>query len=211
MELISTKLLSLEHPVQIVGMSATIPVSKTGSMNRALLTSQNMSLMAQWLDAHSYETRYRPIPIEEHVVCNGSVYEVNVAHTLLDTATQLTNRGFSEKKAKASRKIVPSSLKDFADPVLNAVISLTHETATSGYGVLVFAGSRSMCESDARIISRVMPQLSELSEAVAEARKDLLDELRSLSTGVDHVLEETVMFGVAFHRTYITPFETNHC
>lgn len=161
-----------------------------------------MDLMAKWLNAHSYETRYRPVPIEEHVVCNGSIYEVNDAHTLLDTATQLTNRGYAEQKSKACRKVLPSSSKELSDPVLNAVISLTYETATNGHGVLVFAGSRSMCESDARIISRVMPQLHELSESALDARRDLLDELRSLSTGVDHVLEETVMFGVAFHRMF---------
>ena len=32
-----------------------------------------MSLMAEWLDAHCYETRYRPIPINEHLVCEGKV------------------------------------------------------------------------------------------------------------------------------------------
>ncbi|KAJ4262315.1 hypothetical protein NW757_000574 [Fusarium falciforme] len=52
LELVATKLLSLEQPIQIIGMSATLP---------------NMDLMAQWLDGHCYETRYRPVPIEEHL------------------------------------------------------------------------------------------------------------------------------------------------
>lgn len=156
--------------------------------------------MAQWLNAHSYETRYRPIPIEEHVVCNGSIYEVKEAHTLLDTTAQLNKRGACEQKAKACRKVLPSTLKELTDPVLNAVVSLTHETAMNGYGVLVFAGSRGMCETDARIISRVMPQLDELDETIRAKRLEILDELRSLSTGLDHVLEETILFGVAFHR-----------
>ena len=158
--------------------------------------------MAKWLNAHAYETRYRPVPIEEHVVCNGSIYEVNDAYTLLDTATQLMNRGYAEQRSKACRKVLPSMSKELSDPVLNAVIALTHETAINGHGVLVFAGSRSMCESDARIISRVMPQLHELNEDTLNARGDLLDELRSLSTGIDHILEETIMSGVAFHRTF---------
>ncbi|UKZ63005.1 uncharacterized protein TrAtP1_004233 [Trichoderma atroviride] len=61
LELIATKLLSLEQPIQIIGMSATLP---------------NANLVAEWLKAHSYETRYRPIPIEEHLVCDGKVYYV---------------------------------------------------------------------------------------------------------------------------------------
>lgn len=69
-----------------------------------------------------------------------------------------------------------------------------------GYGSLVFAGSRGICESDARLISRVMPQPHELDSGTLDRRMDLLSELRSLSTGADPVLEETVLYGVAFHR-----------
>lgn len=163
--------------------------------------------MAQWLDAHSFETGYRPIPIEEHIVCNGSIYDVKQAYTLLDSSTQLNKRGLCEQKAKALRKVLPSQQKELADPVLNSVIALAHETATSGYGVLVFAGSRGLCETDARLISRAMPQLSELSETVRANRLDVLDELRSLSTGLDHVLEETILYGVAFHHAGMTSEE----
>ncbi|KAH8717471.1 Helicase and polymerase-containing protein TEBICHI [Beauveria bassiana] len=180
LELIATKLLSLEHTVQIVGMSATIP---------------NMDLMAKWLNAHSFETRYRPVPIEEHLVCNGAVFAADNPLGLPDTISQLQNG-----VVKAIRTIAPSSHKELSDPVLNAVVTLAHETASAGYGVLVFAGSRGMTESVARCISRVMPDISEIHETILEKRIDLLDELRSLPTGLDHILEETVLFGVAFHQ-----------
>lgn len=164
------------------------------------LFNQNISLMAQWLDAHSYETRYRPIPIDEFVVCNGSIYQLSDAQRLLSSAAQLSKAGSCESKAKACRKVLPSQQKELGDPVLNAVVSLAYETASRGHGVLLFAGSRAICESDARIIGRVMPQFHELDERVQEKRAELLDELRSLVSGVDHVLEETVLSGVAFHR-----------
>jgi DNA polymerase theta len=45
-----------------------------------------------------------------------------------------------------------------------------------------------------------MPQPHELKADVVDRRMDLLGELRSLNTGVDPVLEETVLYGVAFHR-----------
>lgn len=50
-----------------------------------------------------------------------------------------------------------------------------------------------------------MPQLDELDSATMGKRMDLLSELRSLSTGADPVLEETVLYGVAFHRKFSSP------
>ncbi|PTB65349.1 hypothetical protein BBK36DRAFT_1205038 [Trichoderma citrinoviride] len=184
LELIATKLLSLEQPIQIVGMSATLP---------------NANLVAQWLNAHSYETRYRPIPIEEHLVCEGKVYHIGTNGATAQKQVKVDE--ISKGQVEPTRQIGASDHKEFRDPVLNAVVSLAYETAMMGYGSLIFAGSRSICESDARLISQVMPQPHELDSVTMDKRMDLLSELRSLSTGADPVLEETVLSGVAFHRT----------
>ncbi|KAG6981859.1 DNA polymerase theta [Fusarium oxysporum f. sp. conglutinans] len=185
LELVATKLLSLEQRVQIVGMSATLP---------------NMDMMARWLDGHCYETRYRPVPIEEHLVYDGNIYPAGSTSSLIKTATQLNSRSTqTQAQMRPIRRIEPSTHKELRDPVLNAVVTLAHETAFAGFGALVFAGSRGMCESDARWISRAMPQPHELKADVVNRRMDLLGELRSLNTGVDPVLEETVLYGVAFH------------
>ncbi|KAH8737589.1 hypothetical protein BGZ61DRAFT_337197 [Ilyonectria robusta] len=189
LELTATKLLSLEQSVQIIGMSATLP---------------NMDLMAQWLNGHCYETRYRPVPIEEHLVYNGNVYPAGSTRSLIKTAAQLNGTAQTQGRATPTRRIEPSSHKEFYDPVLNSVVTLAHETASAGYGALVFAGSRSVCEADARWISRVMPSPHELDSVLVDKRMDLLGELRSLNTGIDPVLEETVLFGVAFHREGIS-------
>ncbi|PNP54374.1 hypothetical protein THARTR1_05581 [Trichoderma harzianum] len=183
LELIATKLLSLEQPIQIIGMSATLP---------------NANLVAKWLNAHSYETRYRPIPIEEHLVCEGKVYHIGTNGATAQK--QLKVDEISKAQIDPTRQIEESSQKEFRDPVLNSVVSLAHETALMGYGALVFAGSRGICESDARLISRVMPQPHEVDSKTMGKRMDLLSELRSLSTGADPILEETVLSGVAFHR-----------
>ena len=98
------------------------------------------------------------------------------------------------------KQLEASKHKELADPVLNAVVTLAHETASTGFGALVFAGSRGICETDARWIARVMPQTHEIRPELLEKRMDLLSDLRSLSTGIDPVLEETVLQGVAFHR-----------
>ncbi|KAH7188933.1 P-loop containing nucleoside triphosphate hydrolase protein [Fusarium flagelliforme] len=177
LELMATKLLSLEQPVQIVGMSATLP---------------NMDLMAKWLDGHCYETRYRPVPIEEHLVHDGNIYPAGSTSSLIKTAAQLNSRSTqTQAQVKPIRRIEPSAHKELRDPVLNAVVTLACETAIAGFGALVFAGSRGMCESDARWISRAMPGPHDLKIDTVDRRMDLLGELRSLNTGVDPVLEET--------------------
>ncbi|KAG5943895.1 hypothetical protein E4U53_006987 [Claviceps sorghi] len=176
LELIATKLLNLDQQLQIVGMSATLP---------------NLDLLATWLNAHSYETRYRPVPIEEHLVYDGKVFLAGPNDGLGHTPSQLSSQDVTAGKATPIRRVEKSIHKELMDPLLNSVVSLAYESARMGYGVLIFAGSRGMCESDARWVSRVMPQPHELDAHVLEKRLDLLGDLRSLSTGVDPVLEET--------------------
>ncbi|KAI1809383.1 P-loop containing nucleoside triphosphate hydrolase protein [Poronia punctata] len=194
MELIATKLLSLEHRVQIIGMSATLA---------------NIELLSKWLEAHMYRTHYRPVPVEEHLVYEGKVYAASSTTSLLRTASQLKQNPGSSLEATSPpvREIQPSHHKEFKDTVLNAVVALANETARSGYGVLVFCSSRQGCESNARLISRVLPQSSEVDLATAERRSDLLGDLRSLSTGLDHILAETIPCGVAFHHAGMTTEE----
>lgn len=157
-----------------------------------------MDLMARWIDGHSYETRYRPVPIHEHLVYEGKVYAAASTGNLIKTVSQLNSQ--TQNRAIPVKHIEASEHKELSDPVLNAVVALAYETASTGFGALVFAGSRGTCESDARWISRVMPPPHDISPALLDRRMDLLSELRSLSTGIDPVLEETVLFGVAFHR-----------
>ncbi|CAG9971672.1 unnamed protein product [Clonostachys byssicola] len=185
LELMTTKLLSLEQRVQIIAMSATLP---------------NLDIIAKWLNAYSYETKYRPVPIHEHLVCEGSIYPAASTQSLLKTASSLKSQRSMEDKLSVMRRIEPSEHKELTESVLNSVVSLAYETASAGHGVLVFAGSRSSCESDARWISRVMPQPHEIGPELLEKRTELLEDLRSLSTGLDPVLGETVLQGVAFHQ-----------
>lgn len=194
MELIATKLLSLEHEVQIIGMSATL---------------QNIDLLSRWLDAHIYSTFYRPVPIEEYLVHEGQIYPASSTNGLLKTATQLASMQSSSSQPQNHpvRIVQPSLHKEFKDPVLNAVVALATETARSGYGALVFCNSRHGCEFDARLISRAMNDTFYIDPTIVEKRLDLLADLRSLSTGLDPCLAETVTSGVAFHHAGLTTEE----
>jgi replicative superfamily II helicase len=104
------------------------------------------------------------------------------------------------------RKIQLLQCQELRNPVLNSVVALANETARAGYGALIFCSSRAGCESDALLISQVLPELRELADEVLERRKDLLNELRSTPAGIDHILEKTILRRVAFHR--MLPFNT---
>ncbi|KAK8095452.1 DNA polymerase theta subunit [Apiospora kogelbergensis] len=190
LELMATKLLSLEQNVQIIGMSATL---------------SNIDILAKWLNAHTYQTFYRPVPIEEHLVYESKIYAASATGSLLKAVSQVASKTLPTQSSSAHLRLIrPSDHKEFKDPVLNAVIALANETVRSGYGVLIFCSSRPGCESDARLVARVLPDLYEIDPAVSDQRSDLLGELRSLPTGLDPSLAETIPFGVAFHRMYLT-------
>ncbi|KAL8802236.1 MAG: hypothetical protein Q9182_003956 [Xanthomendoza sp. 2 TL-2023] len=130
MEILATKILSLERSVQIVGMSATLP---------------NTQLLAEWLDAKYYESKFKPIAVDEYLV----------------------------------------------------FVALAVETASEGYGALVFCGSRQACQKTALLVSQAMP---DGDKDVLEKRQDVIHDLRSTFVGLDEALEKTVPRGVAFHR-----------
>jgi replicative superfamily II helicase len=122
------------------------------------------------------------------------------------TVTQLNKPQTSQqrdKRPQPCRIIEFSPHKELSNPVINAVIALANETVRAGYGVLVFCSSRAGCEADAILISRVLSDVCELADDVVERRTELLNDLRSTPTGLDHILEKTIPRGVGFH--YLLP------
>lgn len=147
---------------------------------------------------------YRPIPIDEYLVYESNIYSVSPTVSIRRAATRLDSGSYgAQLLGSPTRTIQPPVSKELKDPVLNAVVALANETVRSGYGVLIFSGSRLGCEADARIVSRVVPNADEVDESVAEKRADLLGDLRSLPSGLDPVFAETIPCGVAFHREYL--------
>ncbi|KAJ4401100.1 hypothetical protein N0V85_005599 [Neurospora sp. IMI 360204] len=203
--------------IRVVGFFGGSKVRATwADFDVAVCTMEkNIRLLKDWLGGHSYETHYRPVPIEEHLVYNGKVYPAATTASLLKTATQLDTRNATIQGLPPSttsslqhiRFIHPSTHREFKDPVMNAVVALANETARAGYGVLVFSSSRAGCESDAVLISRVLPSFQEADPLIRERRLDLLNDLRSSSTGLDPKLEQTIPCGVAFHHAGLTTEE----
>ncbi|OJD11813.1 hypothetical protein ACJ73_09463 [Blastomyces percursus] len=191
-EIMVTKLMLLQHGIQIVGMSATL---------------SNTEVLAKWLRANYYISKYRPIPIQEHLVYNNEIYPATSSKEFFRTATQLNKLDPSQRKSLACRIIDRSTYKELAAPTANAMVSLAIEIALSGYGALVFCGSRQACQSNAMLISSAMPDETTLDKDLLERRMDLVAGLQSLPCGIDPVFRKTVIKGVAFHHAGLTTEE----
>ncbi|ERF70155.1 hypothetical protein EPUS_00342 [Endocarpon pusillum Z07020] len=191
MELMITKLLVLRQNIQLVGMSATL---------------SNPKLLADWLGAKFYVSRYRPIPIEEYLVYENSIYVTANAKDFFRTASQLTSANATEPSPTPCRTICASLHRDLANPVLNAVVALALETAISGYGVLVFCSSRQGSQNLAVLIAEAMPTGTS-SLDVLDRRMDLLAALQALPGGFEPALSQTLLQGVAFHHAGLTSEE----
>ncbi|KAI5847703.1 P-loop containing nucleoside triphosphate hydrolase protein [Morchella snyderi] len=169
LELLATKILCLtDENIQIVGMSATL---------------SNLSVVAKWLQAECYECTYRPIPLQEHLVYDNSVYN---------------------GKMELITHISPSELAELKDPVTNAVVSLACACVLEGNGVLVFCESRKRCEDLARLLKPFMPRPNAETN---RKRSEVLNDLEATTAGMDMVLKETISSGVAFHHAGLTSEE----
>lgn len=99
------------------------------------------------------------------------------------------------------RTIDPSGYKQLSNPTTNAMVSLAVDTASAGYGALVFCGSRQGCQMSAVIISEAMPIFPSAEEGDLSKRQDLIADLRSLPCGLDPLLETVLARGVGIHRS----------
>ncbi|XP_038613775.1 DNA polymerase theta [Tachyglossus aculeatus] len=161
--------------VQIVGMSATLP---------------NLGLLASWLDAELYQTDFRPVPLLERVKIGGAVYDASL---------------------NLVREIQPV-LRVKGDE--DHVVSLCYEVIHQGHSVLIFCPSKSWCEKLADIIAR---EFYNLQRRQAEdpshpapvfldqaGLREVTDQLKRSPSGLDPVLQRTVLWGVAFHHAGLT-------
>ncbi|KAG9770763.1 hypothetical protein KCU88_g6529, partial [Aureobasidium melanogenum] len=194
MELLATKLMSLETPVQVVGMSATLP---------------NPQLLAKWLKAKFYIAKYRPIPIEEHLVYNNGIYLTANAKEFFRTATQLTaGDALPTQRPEPLRTISRSEHRDLQNPMVNAVVALAVETALAEHGALVFCSSRQGVERTATLIADALP-VDHVDKGILGLRQDLLASLHALPGGFESTFSKAVPCGVGFHHAGLTVEERN--
>jgi len=203
MELMITKFLVLQQDIQLVGMSATLPVKvHVHAPLTYLSVFQNPQLLADWLGAKYYVSRYRPVPIEEYLVYENCIYPTANAKGFFRTASQLSSTDTARESPAPCRTILAAVHRDLENPVLNAVVALALETAMSGYGALVFCSSRQGSQNTAVLIARAMPT-ENVSVDVLDKRRDLLASLQALPSGLEPALSQTVLQGVSFPSRWI--------
>ena len=188
MELMVTKLMCLQQGIQVVGMSATL---------------SNPQILAAWLQAKFYVAKYRPIPIEEHLVYNNFVYPTASAKEFFRTASQLSSIAATQKPPQAKQIIETSTHQELSSPMLNAVVALAVETAVQGFGALVFCSSRQGAQTMASLISDAMPS-TVASDDMIERRMDVLASLQALPGGFESSFSKSILCGIGFHHAGLT-------
>ena len=186
MELMITKLLSLDHGIQLIGMSATL---------------SNPKMLADWMQAKFYVSKYRPIPISEYLVYDNSIYSTQNTKDFFRTASQLNGICPTQKPPNPFQTIEVSTHKELESAMNNAVVALAVETAVKGYGALVFCSSRQGSQTMASLIAQAMPPGT---PEILDKRMDMLAALQALPGGFESTFTKTIMSGVGFHHAGLT-------
>lgn len=161
--------------------------------------------MASWLGAKYYNTKHVPVPIEEYLVYDSSIYPVTTSSAFFKTASQLNSNPAQPLSGVAPVRVIqPSEYNELKSPMCNAVVSLAIETANAGYGALIFCSARQTCQSTALLVSEAMLPDLDVDIKLLDRRKDVMSNLRSLPVGLDETLAKTVIRGVAFHHAGLT-------
>lgn len=155
--------------------------------------------------AKYYHTKYVPVPIEEYLVYEHSIYPTATSSAFYRTASQLSLTQPLSGMTPV-REIRKSEYPELKSSISNAVVALTVETANAGYGALIFCSGRQGCQSTAMLVSEAISG-DNVTPSLLDRRKDVISDLRSLPIGLDATLEKTIIKGVAFHHAGLTAEE----
>lgn len=181
------------RPLQIVGMSATIP---------------NLPTIASWLNAALFVTDFRPVPLTQLVARGDDVYEV-IGEPSEDARDWL----------KPVEPVVDlASLEINSSPDDAPLVYYAMDTLSKGFSTLVFCPTKLGTERTARLIAENIfefgarlkgPKMTEQAIALGTACRSnlsmrkinmLYTALFGMPMGLDHSLAKVVRFGVAFHH-----------
>lgn len=159
-------------------------------------------MLARWMNAKFYISTYRPVPIDEYLVYENAIYPAATSRQLFQVASKLNSSMSLQDTMPPHRIIEASAFKELSNAATNAMVALAVETGAAGFGALVFCGSRQACQVHAATISEAMPYPQGDTHEMSK-RLDLLAELRSLTCGLEPVLQTTIIKGTACHREFL--------
>eukprot|EP00759_Apiculatamorpha_spiralis_P018504 PhF_6_TR24835/c0_g1_i1/m.34250/K19178/HELQ; POLQ-like helicase len=176
LELLMSKLCVGARHVQIIGMSATIP---------------NLTHLSRWIQAIAYEGQYRPITLEQHLVCGGTVC-LHTAPTSVQPGSILV-----DDDDETSRSATLAFNRNLAAKTeWEMIVELVQECYPQ-HSVLVFCPTKASCVESAQGLCRALRGKPELD-------RTLVQEAQEQCSNVDHALLTTIPFGIAYHHSGLT-------
>ncbi|XP_078659196.1 DNA polymerase theta-like [Branchiostoma floridae x Branchiostoma belcheri] len=167
------------NPVQIVGMSATLP---------------NLDLLARWLDAELYQTDFRPVPLTECVKVGTTVYNSQM-EKVRDFHSVINVRGDEDQVVGLCYETVSEghSVLVFC-PTKNWCEKLAETIAREFYNINRVPPEEKLTEGFSKLSELPYVQLNR------QVLQDVVEQLRRTPVGLDHMLGRVVPYGVAFHH-----------
>ena len=131
------------EPIQIIGMSATIP---------------NLDQIATWLDADSYQTNFRPIPLIEYVKIDSTLYNRQFV--------PMRNLNFSEHWNQGDNEGVTELIWNVLEQ--------------PNQSVLVFCSTKHWCEVLAKLLAKNFRRIIEEKQIYPFDKHKLNDVIEQL-------------------------------
>ena len=149
-------------------------------------TLPNLSTLASWLEAELYHTEFRPVPLKEMVKIGPTIYTAD----------------FKKLRDIDQSECVSGDEDD--------ILLLCRERMVHGHSVLIFCPTKVWCENLAMTLAGALSAFVECTDEGGSPYFDvspllgIREQLKRTQVGLDHVLEQTVPKGIAFHHAGLT-------
>ncbi|XP_072036827.1 DNA polymerase theta-like isoform X3 [Amphiura filiformis] len=173
----------LDNPIQIVGMSATLP---------------NLDLLATWLDADLYTTDFRPVPLTETIKIGPVIYD-HTMKKMRDFVPMVEAKGDEEGILALCLETIAEgcSVLVFC-PTKNWCEKLSENMARE---IARMNGVLPAKQTGFVSASKVVDPVVTLNR---QGLMDTIEQLKRTPSGLDSVLKKTLPYGVAYHHAGLT-------
>ncbi|XP_045135227.1 DNA polymerase theta-like [Portunus trituberculatus] len=165
-------------PIQIVGMSATLP---------------NLELLAAWLDAALYTTDFRPVPLQECVKLGTSVYDSSFKK-IRELCPKMTMKGDRDHLMQLCLETV---LEGFS-----VLVFCPSKAWCENLAEAVAKEFYDIGKTDSSYPPELGPRLRSALDPAGI--RNVLEALRKSPVRLDKILSRSVAFGVAYHHAGLT-------
>ncbi|VDN06820.1 unnamed protein product [Thelazia callipaeda] len=147
-------------------------------------TLPNLDELVDWLNAEKYETQFRPVHLQEMILCDGHLHDAMTLECMQKVETEYT----------------------FSNDV-GHIIQLCSESIARRESVLLFCSSKAEAEKIALAISNYLQDccMSNTNQKLISSLdctrlKNLMISLNNEVQCIDDILCKTIPFGIAFHH-----------